>query len=187
MNTGTVAARYARALLKFALENGQETAVYEEMAILRQRLGQVREIHARIVDPTVSDGNKVKLLETAIWDGRQKASDSTMRFLGLVVGAGRADILLFMANGYMEQFRKLKGIVPVHLITATEVGDERRERMSRLVSRLTDWTPEWTHTMDPSIEGGFVLQVGGYRLDASVAGQLQKIRKELIEKNNRVI
>jgi F-type H+-transporting ATPase subunit delta len=46
---------------------------------------------------------------------------------------------------------------------------------------------EWSHSVDSSLEGGFVLLVDGYRLDASVAWQLQRIRKELIEKNNRII
>ena len=79
------------------------------------------------------------------------------------------------------------GIVPVELVTATQVGDERRERLKQLVENVEHGKVEWKHTVDPSIEGGFVLMVDGYRMDASVAWQLQRIRKELIEKNNRII
>ena len=41
--------------------------------------------------------------------------------------------------------------------------------------------------VDGSLIGGFVLEVEGLRMDASVDGQLRRIRKELIEKDNRII
>ena len=92
-----------------------------------------------------------------------------------------------MAISYQDLYRLRNGIVPVQLITATPVGDERRARLKQLVENVEHGSVEWTHSVDPSIDGGFVLLVDGFRLDASVAGKLQRIRKELIEKNNRII
>ncbi|MBR4037690.1 MAG: F0F1 ATP synthase subunit delta, partial [Tidjanibacter sp.] len=43
-----------------------------------------------------------------------------------------------------------------------------------------------THIL-PSIEGGFVLQVDDLLLDASLKGQLEKIRKELLRKNKTLV
>lgn len=40
---------------------------------------------------------------------------------------------------------------------------------------------------DPDIIGGLVLTVGDYRLDASVRGQLETLRKEFIDKNKRIV
>ena len=187
MNTGTVSVRYAKALLAYAVEQGDDMQVYAEMQTLAARLRQVRAIHDRINDPTVSVSDKCSLLETAVTDGKGKVSGSTAAFLRLVVEAGRGDCLLFMSMSYMDLYRRRNGIVPVELVTATHVGDERRERLKNLVENVEHGKVEWTHTIDPSIEGGFVLMVDGYRLDASVAWQLQRIRKELIEKNNRII
>ena len=187
MNTGTVSVRYAKALLQYASEQSDAGQVYAEMQTLASRLRSVRAIHDRIVDPTVSFSAKCSLLETAVTDGHGKLSGSTAAFFKLVVGAGRGDCLLFMSVSYMDLYRRLNGIVPVELVTATPVGDERRARLKQLVENIEHGRVEWTHTVDPSIEGGFVLMVDGYRLDASVAWQLQRIRKELIEKNNRII
>ena len=69
----------------------------------------------------------------------------------------------------MDLYRRRNGIVPVELVTATQVGDERRERLKQLVENVEHGKVEWTHTVDPSIEGGFVLMVDGFRMDASVA------------------
>ena len=187
MNTGTVSVRYARALLAYAVEQADDKQVYAEMQILAERLRSVHAIHDRIVDPTVSASAKCNLLEIAVTDGKSKLSGSTAAFFNLVIGAGRGDCLLFMSISYQDLYRRRNGIVPVELVTATQVGDERRERLKQLVENVEHGKVEWTHTVDPAIEGGFVLMVDGYRLDASVAWQLQRIRKELIEKNNRII
>lgn len=187
MNTGTVSVRYAKALLQYAVEKGQEDKVYAEMQVLLTRLSHVHSIHDRLQDPTLKDSVKCALLETAVTDSRTALSDSLKSFFALVVGAGRSDMLVFMASSYMDLYRNRYGIVPVQLVTATPVGNERRESLKNLVEKVEHGTLEWTHTVDPSIQGGFVLQVGGYRLDASVKSRLQHIRKELIEKNNRII
>ena len=42
-------------------------------------------------------------------------------------------------------------------------------------------------TVDESLEGGFVFEVDGYMLDASVRTQMERIRREFIEKNNRIV
>ena len=41
--------------------------------------------------------------------------------------------------------------------------------------------------IDPEILGGFVFEMDGYRLDASVESQFRRIRRQLIEKNNRIV
>ena len=187
MNTGTVSVRYAKALLQYAVEQGDDRQVYLEMQTLAERMRAVRAIHDRIIDPTVSVSDKCSLLETAVTDGKGSLSGSARSFFKLAVGAGRGDCLLFMAISYQDLYRLKNGIVPVQLITATPVGDERRERLKQLVENVEHGSVEWTHSVDPSIDGGFVLLVDGFRLDASVAGKLHRIRKELIEKNNRII
>jgi F-type H+-transporting ATPase subunit delta len=104
-----------------------------------------------------------------------------------VINAGRGDRLLFMATSYQSLYRIHNGIVPVQLVTAVPVGNKYRDRLKKLVEKVKHGKMEWMQTVDPSIEGGFVLQIDGYRLDASVATRLRRIRKELIDKNNRII
>ena len=41
--------------------------------------------------------------------------------------------------------------------------------------------------VDPSLIGGFVLEVGGYMLDASVRHQIDEIRRQFIVSNNRIV
>jgi len=41
--------------------------------------------------------------------------------------------------------------------------------------------------IDPSIEGGFILTVNDLALDASVKGQIERIRREFISRNQRIV
>ena len=58
MNTGTVSVRYAKALLQYAVEQGDAAQVYLEMQTLALRMRAVRAIHDRLVDPTLSVADK---------------------------------------------------------------------------------------------------------------------------------
>ena len=41
--------------------------------------------------------------------------------------------------------------------------------------------------VDPSIEGGFVFDINDFRLDASIATQLKRVKQQFIDKNRRIV
>ena len=41
--------------------------------------------------------------------------------------------------------------------------------------------------VDPEIIGGFIFELEGYRVDGSVSGELKRIRRQLVEKNTRIV
>ena len=55
------------------------------------------------------------------------------------------------------------------------------------VSRLLDGKVYVDTEVDPGLEGGFVLVVGDRMIDASVKGQIERIRRELAAKNQRLV
>ena len=59
MNTGIVASRYAKALLRFAEENQEESRVYQEMLQLRRSFQQVNTLTAALLNPIFSNEKKV--------------------------------------------------------------------------------------------------------------------------------
>ena len=40
---------------------------------------------------------------------------------------------------------------------------------------------------NPSIEGGFIFDINDFRLDASIATQLKKVKQQFIDKNRRIV
>jgi len=188
MNTGTVSVRYAKALLAYAVESGVEDTVYAEMQILCDRLRQIRKVNELLANPTVGRADKISLLQTVISDDPETLTQVTRDFITMVVNASREEYLLFMAQSYGQQYKKSKGITTVYLTSVLPLDDSRKSQIRGIVDTVVkEKTIEWVEKVDPSIIGGFILQIDGYRLDASTAQQIRKIRKELIDKNNRII
>ena len=65
--------------------------------------------------------------------------------------------------------------------------DHLAEKIESLLSERTGSHVVLDHKTDPSIIGGFVFEMDGYRLDASASGRLDRLRKELVEENSRLV
>ena len=59
--------------------------------------------------------------------------------------------------------------------------------MRTLIEQDRAGSVEFDTKVDPALIGGFVLQIGTTRIDASVAGQLKRVKKQFIEKNKRIV
>lgn len=189
MSSGTVAVRYARALLQYAEEQGCQDEVYEQMLQLARRVRQLPAIMDRIADPTLPDEPKCRLLCTAMLADDGRAANPVMeKFIAMLIGAGRGDAVLFVASSYRDLYRKRYGVVPVEMVTAHHLSDSQRKELERLIRESAKSERiEWNESVRPELLGGFILQVDDYRLDASVARKLKVVEKELIEKNSRII
>ena len=72
-------------------------------------------------------------------------------------------------------YRAANGIIRVKIITAMELSDETMDKIKEFVRRHTDKTIEFVHKVDPSIIGGFILQIGSRQLDASLMKELKEM------------
>jgi len=71
------------------------------------------------------------------------------------------------------------GRLSLELATAVELSDEEAGRIVQQIERASGRNVEATRRVDPDLLGGVVLQVGSLRLDASLRGRLDRLRREL--------
>jgi len=176
MDIGVLSVRYARALLKSAIEAKIEEQVYREMQALADCYLRVPELRFTIDNPMLAKNKKEELLVTACGE---KASDLTKRFIALVLQESRESNLQFMANSYITLYRKQKNLIRGKLITATAVDATTEQKMKQMVESKTQGTVEFQTEVNPDLIGGFVLEYGTYRMDASIKSKLNNILKQL--------
>ncbi len=176
MDIGVLSVRYARALLKSATEAKIEEQVYQEMQTLADCYLRVPELRFTIDNPMLAKNKKEELLVTACG---KKASDLTKRFIVLVLQESRESNLQFIANSYITLYRKQKNLIRGKLITATAVDAATEQKMKQMVESKTQGTVEFQTEVNPDLIGGFVLEYGTYRMDASVKSKLNNILKQL--------
>jgi F-type H+-transporting ATPase subunit delta len=67
----------------------------------------------------------------------------------------------------------------VVLTTAYELDDDEAKEILAQIEQQTGRQIEATRLVDPALIGGFVLQAGSMRADASVRGRFERLRQEI--------
>ncbi len=178
MDIGVISVRYARALLKSAVDANIEESVYQEMMLMARSFVEVPELRQTIDNPMLSKDKKEMLLLTAV-GGKQASSQLSQAFIALVLKEDRENMIQFMANSYVTLYRKQKNIIRGKLTTAVAVSPAMEQKMRRMVESKTQGTVEFETEVDPDIIGGFILEYDTYRMDSSVKSQLNSILTQL--------
>lgn len=181
MDLGIISSRYAKALLSYAIEMREAAQVYEEMCRLTDAFLQVKGLQAALLNPAVSMQRKTTLLQAAAAD-KQGISRSASRFFHLTVEKGRADMMHFIANSYVEAYRRWQGIIRGTLTLHSPVSEATEQGLRRVVEERVGGKAqvEFMTRVDPAIGGGFILEYGTYRLDASLRTRLSEVRRHLV-------
>lgn len=184
MNSGVIASRYAKALLKYVQESGGGDKVYSQTCILGLRLMEIRQLRDFVENHgEISMERKTELLKSAL--GEELAPE-LLDFLRLVSSRRRMEFFSRMLYSFIAQYRVANNIKVGRVVTAAPV-DGLKERLETLFHEKTGADIQIHEKISPEILGGFIFEMDGYRLDASVETQFRRIRNQLIEKNNRIV
>ena len=165
MNNGKISIRYAKALLSSAKEAKVEEQVYSEMTTLDSAFAQIQLLKQAMTNPTLTKEDKIKLLNSVF---NNKASKLTQGFINLVVENGREDYFHRIALSFQELYRKDKNIVVTHLTTAIELDEPLKKKIINSVEEQENSKVELRTEVNPDIIGGYILDIDGKRLDASI-------------------
>ncbi len=176
MSSTKVATRYAKSLLDLSIEQNKLEEVVSDIQGF-MKMSELRDFKLLLKSPIVNTTKKLSIFKE-IFEG--KVSDLTMLFFKLILKKGREKDLLAIANSFVKQYKKMKGLSSVTITTAEKLSDENIESIKTklLASNATDKAVEITSKIDPSIIGGYILEIGDKLYDASVLYKLKELRKE---------
>ena len=186
MEVGILSMRYAKALIKFAQDKGVEDKLYQEFVTLSYCFRSNPILRKTLENPIVPAKEKISILSTAAC-GNETPSEEFIQFIRIVLQNRRETYLQFMSLMYIDLHRKLKRIGIGKLTTAVPVNDDTKERIRSAAKSILHAKMELEMIIDPSIEGGFIFDINDYRLDASIATQLKRVKQQFIDKNRRIV
>lgn len=158
MNTGAITVRYATALLNYTKETGRAAQVCEQ-------------VQAMLDNPDVVPSPVEPDLE---------------KFIALLSERGRLDYLKTIFHTYVRMYYESEGIRTATLFTVVP-APELAQKLKNLLEQQFGCRVELRTKTDPSIIGGFVLELGDYMLDASVKRQIENIRRQFVSNTNRIV
>lgn len=176
MDHSKISVRYAKALIADAEEQGILDPVRNDMENILSILKNVPDLSQMLASPIISRSKKLEVL-TSVFEG--KVHPLTISFFRLVVENNREDHLAGMARMYINFYKEAKGIKMATLKTAVPVNKETRDKLANMIRRVFKAEIELTEETDKDLIGGFILQVEDQQLDASISGQLNRIKRKL--------
>jgi F-type H+-transporting ATPase subunit delta len=166
---------YARALFEAAQEAGRVDAIAGDLGALASAIDEVPELHAFLRNPQIEPAGKAEVLEQLAAD----ADELVRNFVRLVAEKGRAGELPEVSAEFDTLVARAQNRLAVELTTAHELSDAEAKAIVGQIEKASGRTVEATRSVDASLIGGIVLQVGSHRADGSVRGRLERLRHEL--------
>ena len=153
--------------------------MHEDLGDFVTAVDDVPELASLLENPEIDRAAKAEHARGAA-RGRRRARPN---FLLLLVEKGRIAELHEIAREVDSLVAALERRLEVHVTTAVELSDEEARELVQQIETSAGRKVEATRDVDPSLIGGLVLQVGSRRVDASVRGRFDRLRRELLTRS----
>ena len=134
------------------------------------------ELRAVLRNPQIEPRAKARVLQELLGG----AEELVRNFLMLTAEKGRIADVDEIAREFERLVARDERRLDVELTTAYELSDDDARQILSQIEEASGRKVEATRAVDPELIGGLVLQVGSLRVDASVRGRLERLRRELV-------
>ena len=178
MRNPKVASRYAKALIDLSIERKELDAVKKDVEDVIKALKGSKELRVLLSSPVIKPLIKQDIIK-AIFTG--KVNEIMINFLNLLITHKREHFALEVLESFNKQYYIVKNIVIASVTTAIELDDTLRAEFTKMVKDATKEEVRIEEKINPDIIGGFIVRVGDYELDSSIAGRLKRLSREFEE------
>lgn len=178
MNLSKIHVRYAKALFQLAMEKGVLEKVRNDMELLLNIFTENDDLKRLAATPTLKAEARRKIYQELFVKYIDKL---TFSFIELLLENKREEFIPGIARRFIYLYKKEKKILSVTLTSAELLSDEMVNLIMKKLKEMFVCEVEFDLKTDSKLIGGFQLKIGDTLVDASVNGELRKIRNELLK------
>ena len=167
---------YAEALFGAAKDAGRLEQVHEALSDFVTAVEETPELRAVLRNPQLDPKAKADILSDIVGEEEPLFRN----FLLLAAEKGRAGEIEEIGTEFERLMAREDRRLTIELVTARELSDGEAGAIVSQIEDAAGRKVEATRSVDSSLIGGFVLEAGSYRVDASVRGRLERLRQELV-------
>jgi len=177
MNESKISVRYAKALFQLGEEKNKIQTLSTDMNLVASVCNEMTDFWLMIESPIVKTSQKLNFVDQIF---SSKIDKLSFDFLNLIVKNKREKFLKDITRHFLALCRKSEGVKSVLLTTAHELNLQEKDLLISKIENAVDSKIELQEKIDSKLIGGFVLRVEDQQLDASIANQLVKLKRELL-------
>jgi F-type H+-transporting ATPase subunit delta len=178
MNDSKISVRYSKAIIEMSREKDILETVKTDMDFIGLCLNQIPEFKMFLDSPVIRTSEKRILFKKSLGENIHPV---TLSFINLIFTNKRETYLESIIRYFMHLYNKVMGIKPAVLLSPAKLDPALRDKIIRIISQKLNIKMELQEQTEPKLLGGFVMRIEDYQIDASIASQLEKIKKELTQ------
>ncbi len=172
--TGVIAERYATALYELAEKQKALDAVAGDLQSLRAMIKESADLQRLLRSPVLTRAAQGKAVDALAKAAKFHAL--TTNFLGLAAKNRRLFALSGVIAAYLARLAAGRGELSAQVVSAAALSQPQAEALAATLKAAFGRTVAVEASVDPSLLGGMVVNVGSRMVDSSLKTKLQHLK-----------
>ncbi|PWE32202.1 F0F1 ATP synthase subunit delta [Maritimibacter sp. 55A14] len=178
ISTG-IASRYATALFELALEDKKLPALESDIAAIAEAMDSSADLRDMIASPAYTRDDKASAIKALA--GKMEIGPLTANTLALMAEKGRLFVLPQLVSQVRAAIAAHKGEVTAEVRSAKPLTKAQSEKLAKTLKSRVGKDVKINATVDESLIGGLIVQVGSKMIDSSISSKLSKLQNAMKE------
>lgn len=167
---------YASAVAAVAGAEGALESVADELHQFARALEQNDDLRTTLADRAIPAARRLGVVSDVLGE---RAHPITANLISMIVGANRGGDIVSIADAVVSQAAASRGQQVAEVRSAIALSSEQISRLAAALGSAIGGPVDVKVTVDPSILGGVVAQIGDTIIDGSVKTRLDKLKERV--------
>jgi len=177
MVTGSLARRYARAILELGTAHGNLDQLGAELRSLAHAMKESAELVSSLTNPAIRRADRRKVIDALL--ERVGTTPHTKNLVYLLLDGERMSTLPAISRELDAMIEAKAGRVAAEVVSAKPLDPSQLSQITAALEKLSGKKVSVSTKQDPDLLGGVVAKVGDTVYDGSLRTQLRNLRDEL--------
>ncbi|MBS1124947.1 MAG: synthase delta subunit [Deltaproteobacteria bacterium] len=177
MVTGSLARRYARAVMELAPDGGSLAKIAADLGTLSRAMTESAELVTVLTNPAIRRNDRRKVIDALLQ--RSSAQVHTKNLVYLLLDGERLSSLPAIAREVEAMIEAKGGRISAQVTSAKPLDAAQLAQITAALETLSGKKVDVTKHEDANLLGGVVAKVGDTVYDGSLRTQLRTLRDEL--------
>lgn len=177
MSAGSLARRYAKALMQLGEEQNNYEKVGQELRLLAKAMATSAELSTTLSNPVFPREDRRNVLVALL--GKVGASDTVKNLALLLLDRERVSAIPAISRELDVMIDERVGRISAEVTSATPLNPGQEAEIRQQLEKLSGKKVDMKVAHNPDLLGGVVAKLGDVVYDGSLKTQLQQIRDSL--------
>lgn len=179
MKSQTLVRRYAQGLVNSTKSEEEFDSLYAELTEFDEFLSSHPELQKTLQSPFLP-ATKKKEIAAQILE-RSTVGDKSERFLLLLAENGRLLLLPKILEYLPVLWNEEQGIATFEVSSVIPLSPDQKRRLEEKLAQFEKRPVALSYKLDRSLIGGFSIRKGNIVYDASIQGDLERLKQKIVE------